>query len=64
LLTILDEPKGLPETYGFRTSGWNAVPLGGAILRRVLPMLGLQPQSLGTGVAYRDGKEIDAAGDL
>ncbi len=43
ILTILDEPKGLPETHGFRTSGWNAVPLGGAILKRVLPMLGQIP---------------------
>ncbi len=43
LLTLLDEPKGLPETYGFRTSGWNAVPLGGAVFERVLPMLGELP---------------------
>lgn len=43
LLTILDEPAGLPETYGFRTSGWNAVPLGGAVFKRVLPMLGQRP---------------------
>jgi len=64
LLTILDEPKGLPETHGFRTSGWNAVPLGGAILRRVLPMLGLEPRFAGTGVAYREGADIDAAGEL
>ncbi|WP_395450416.1 peptidoglycan D,D-transpeptidase FtsI family protein [Aminobacter sp. UC22_36] len=64
LLTILDEPKGLPETHGFRTSGWNAVPLGSAILRRVLPMLGLQPQFVRTGIAYREGAETDAAGEL
>ncbi len=38
-LTILDEPKGLPETYGFRTSGWNAVPVTGDIMRRTLTML-------------------------
>jgi len=43
ILTLLDEPKGLPETHGFRTSGWNAVPLGGAVLKRVLPMLGHMP---------------------
>ncbi|MDX0015965.1 penicillin-binding protein 2 [Sinorhizobium meliloti] len=39
LLTLLDEPRGLAETYGNRTSGWNAVPLGGALLHRILPML-------------------------
>lgn len=38
-LTILDEPKPLPETYGFRTSGWNAVPVTGTIMTRVLPLL-------------------------
>lgn len=43
LLTLLDEPKGLPETYGFRTSGWNAAPLGGAVFKRALPMLGELP---------------------
>lgn len=41
-LTILDEPKALPETYGFRTSGWNAVPVTGEIMRRTLTML-LEP---------------------
>jgi hypothetical protein len=25
LLTILDEPRYLPETFGFPTTGWNAV---------------------------------------
>lgn len=39
LLTLLDEPRGLPETYGNRTSGWNAVPFGGAVFQRILPML-------------------------
>jgi cell division protein FtsI (penicillin-binding protein 3) len=39
LLTLLDEPRGLAETHGNRTSGWNAVPLGGALLHRILPML-------------------------
>ena len=27
LLIMLDEPEGLPETHGFSTSGWNAVPV-------------------------------------
>ncbi|MFC0192147.1 peptidoglycan D,D-transpeptidase FtsI family protein [Aureimonas pseudogalii] len=42
-MTVLDEPKPLPETYGFRTSGWNAVPVTGAIMARVLPILGVAP---------------------
>lgn len=39
LLALLDEPRGLTETYGNRTSGWNAVPLGAALYQRILPML-------------------------
>ena len=43
-LTILDEPQPLPETYGFATSGWNAVPVTGAIMERMLPLLGHPPR--------------------
>ncbi|WP_156418239.1 peptidoglycan D,D-transpeptidase FtsI family protein [Aureimonas sp. D3] len=42
-MTVLDEPKPLPETYGFRTSGWNAVPVTGQIIARVMPILGVGP---------------------
>jgi cell division protein FtsI (penicillin-binding protein 3) len=45
LITILiDEPKGLPETHGFATSGWNAAPTTAKIIARVAPMLGLEPR--------------------
>ncbi|WP_019997004.1 peptidoglycan D,D-transpeptidase FtsI family protein [Aureimonas ureilytica] len=44
-MTILDEPKPLPETYGFRTSGWNVVPVTGKIISRVLPILGVAPSA-------------------
>jgi cell division protein FtsI (penicillin-binding protein 3) len=44
LLIMLDEPQGLPETHGFATSGWNAVPVGGAVISRVAPLLGLEPR--------------------
>ena len=43
LLVMLDEPKATPETYGFATSGWNAVPAGGTIIERIAPMLGVAP---------------------
>ena len=32
LLIMLDEPHATPETHGFTTSGWNAVPTGGAVV--------------------------------
>jgi cell division protein FtsI (penicillin-binding protein 3) len=44
LLIMLDEPKALPETHGYATSGWNAVPVGGAVIARVAPLLGLAPR--------------------
>ncbi|NDV89068.1 penicillin-binding protein 2 [Aurantimonas aggregata] len=42
-LVMLDEPKALPETHGFRTSGWNAVPVAGKIIERIMPILGVAP---------------------
>jgi len=44
LLVMLGEPKATPETYGFATSGWNAVPAGGTIIERIAPMLGVAPE--------------------
>jgi cell division protein FtsI (penicillin-binding protein 3) len=44
VLIMLDEPQALPETHGFRTSGWNAVPTGAAVIGRVAPLLGIQPR--------------------
>jgi cell division protein FtsI (penicillin-binding protein 3) len=45
LVTILiDEPQPTPETHGYATSGWNAAPTAGNIIRRVAPMLGLEPR--------------------
>jgi cell division protein FtsI (penicillin-binding protein 3) len=43
-VTLYDEPQGLPETYGFATSGWNAGPTTGQLLERVGPMLGIPPR--------------------
>jgi cell division protein FtsI (penicillin-binding protein 3) len=43
-MTLMDEPKGLPETHGYATSGWNASPTTGKIIERVAPLLGLPPR--------------------
>jgi len=42
LLVVIDEPQGTKETYGFRTSGWNAAPTSGKIIASVAPQLGLK----------------------
>ncbi len=44
LLIMLDEPQALPETHGFITSGWNAVPTGGNVIARIAPLLGIAPR--------------------
>jgi cell division protein FtsI (penicillin-binding protein 3) len=44
LLIMLDEPHATPETHGFTTSGWNAVPTGGAVVARIAPLLGVAPR--------------------
>jgi cell division protein FtsI (penicillin-binding protein 3) len=44
VLIMLDEPQALKETYGFITSGWNAVPTAGAVIARIAPLLGVEPR--------------------
>ncbi len=44
LLIMLDEPHTTPETHGFTTSGWNAVPVGGAVVSRIAPLLDIAPR--------------------
>jgi cell division protein FtsI (penicillin-binding protein 3) len=44
LLIMLDEPKPIPETKGFATSGWNAAPVTARVITRIAPLLGLEPR--------------------
>jgi cell division protein FtsI (penicillin-binding protein 3) len=44
LLTMLDEPEGVPESMGQRTSGWNTAPTTGFIIERIAPMLDMSPR--------------------
>ena len=44
VLVMLDDPQPLPETHGFATSGWNAVPTAGRIIARIAPLLGVAPR--------------------
>ena len=43
VVTMLDEPKGTSETYGFRTAGWNAAPVFSKVVSRIAPLLGVMP---------------------
>jgi cell division protein FtsI (penicillin-binding protein 3) len=44
LLIMLDEPQKIPETQGWNTSGWNAVPTGGLVVQRIAPLLNIKPR--------------------
>lgn len=44
MLVMLDEPKGLAETFGEFNAGWNAAPTFAKIVRRAAPLLGVMPQ--------------------
>ncbi len=44
ILVMLDDPQPLPETYGYATSGWNAVPVTGLVIARIAPLLGIAPK--------------------
>ncbi|MEM7428298.1 MAG: penicillin-binding protein 2 [Pseudomonadota bacterium] len=41
----IDEPQPLKETFGFATSGWNAVPTAGKVVARIAPLLGIRPRT-------------------
>jgi cell division protein FtsI (penicillin-binding protein 3) len=61
---MLDEPQPLPETYGFATAGWNAVPTAGKIVQRIAPLLGLRPKPSPEDAVKLAGKtEPGTAGD-
>ncbi len=44
LLVMLDDPRPIPETHGYATSGWNAVPVAGKVIARLGPLLGVEPR--------------------
>lgn len=43
VLVVLDDPKPVQGTYGYRTAGWNATPAAGRIIAEISPILGVSP---------------------
>ena len=39
IMIMLDEPHGTKESGGWKTAAWNAVPIAGAILDGIMPLL-------------------------
>lgn len=46
MLIMFDEPQGSKATYGYATAGWNAAPVTARVVKRVAPLLGIQPEGL------------------
>jgi cell division protein FtsI (penicillin-binding protein 3) len=45
VMTLLDEPQALRETYGFITAGWNAAPVAAKVIERTAPILGVEQRA-------------------
>jgi cell division protein FtsI (penicillin-binding protein 3) len=43
VLAMLDEPKGIKESFGFATAGWTAAPVVSRVIARTAPLLGIAP---------------------
>ncbi len=46
IFVMLDEPKGIPETHGYATAGWTAVPTFARIVKRIISFQAIKPQIL------------------
>ena len=60
VLVMLDEAKGIKETFGYATGGWVAAPAVGAIVQRIAPVLGLRP--IKDSAEVRDALSIEISG--
>lgn len=41
VFVVYDEPQAIQGTYGYATAGWNAAPTAGAVVERMVSVLGL-----------------------
>lgn len=43
VIAMLDEPKGIKESYGYATGGWTAAPVISRVIARMAPLYGIEP---------------------
>ncbi len=43
VVVMLDEPKGIKESFGFATAGWTAAPVVAQVITQAAPILGVWP---------------------
>jgi cell division protein FtsI (penicillin-binding protein 3) len=51
-----DEPQPAPGTYGYATAGWNAAPTAGAVVSRMVSILGMKREAP-TQLAHNGGQQ-------
>lgn len=53
VFVVYDEPQAIEGTYGYATAGWNAAPTAGAVVERMVTILGLPREGMATQTALR-----------
>lgn len=53
VFAMLDEPRGIKETFYYATGGWTAAPVVGNVISRIGPLLDVMPQ-VSQGAKYED----------
>ena len=43
VVAMLDEPKGIKESFGYATAGWTAAPVVAEVITQAAPILGVSP---------------------
>ena len=61
VMTMLEDAQAIEGTYGYNTAGWNAAPLGGRIIARMGPMMGVEPKDPNDPAILRE-LAVDPAG--
>lgn len=56
VLVMLDEPKGIKETFGFATAGWTAAPVVGQVIEQAAPLLGVEVEVEVEGEEEEEGE--------
>ena len=60
LLIAVDEPQGIKRTHYYATGGWVAAPVVGKLVRRMAPIIGLEPSIENSAEPAGNGRVLAA----
>lgn len=49
VFVMIDEPKGIKETYGYATGGWVGAPTVREVIKNMVSILNIKPSEIGNG---------------